>query len=310
VSTPDNALLVRQEEMSVVAVKDQVKKIQQLMKDVMDEGQHYGKIPGTDKPTLFKAGAEKLDFMFRLMPKFTMIRHDLPNNHREYEFVCSLYHQSGTFAGDGVGSCSTMETKYRYRNMADFEDTGEEIPKDSKERKQEYRKQGYGMKKIDGVWAWVKYKDAERQENPDIADTYNTVLKMAKKRALVDATITACAASDIFTQDIEDDEPKEDKAPPKSQPVPQAAAQPPAQETQAAPTTGLGARIASLRKALSPEGQKAFSDDLGQCKNANEQAVIVERWEKQRTAAAPAPKQSGKIIGLFNELPEREPGET
>jgi hypothetical protein len=41
-------------------------------------------------------------------------------------------------------------------------------------------------------------------ENPDIADTYNTVLKMAKKRAYVDATITAAAASDMFTQDMED----------------------------------------------------------------------------------------------------------
>jgi len=32
----------------------------------------------------------------------------------------------------------------------------------------------------------------------------NTILKMAKKRAQVDAVITATAASDIFTQDIED----------------------------------------------------------------------------------------------------------
>lgn len=35
-------------------------------------------------------------------------------------------------------------------------------------------------------------------------DVYNTVLKMAKKRSHVDAILTATAASDIFTQDIED----------------------------------------------------------------------------------------------------------
>jgi hypothetical protein len=46
--------------------------------------------------------------------------------------------------------------------------------------------------------------DEGRSENPDIADLYNTVLKMAKKRAFVDATITATAASDFFTQDVED----------------------------------------------------------------------------------------------------------
>lgn len=37
------------------------------------------------------------------------------------------------------------------------------------------------------------------------ADMYNTVLKMAKKRAFVDAILTCTAASDCFTQDIEDD---------------------------------------------------------------------------------------------------------
>ena len=41
-------------------------------------------------------------------------------------------------------------------------------------------------------------------ENPDLADVYNTVLKIAKKRAHVDASLTATAASDIFTQDMED----------------------------------------------------------------------------------------------------------
>jgi hypothetical protein len=44
----------------------------------------------------------------------------------------------------------------------------------------------------------------EKMENPDIADTYNTVLKMAKKRAYIDGILSATAASDIFTQDIED----------------------------------------------------------------------------------------------------------
>ncbi len=45
---------------------------------------------------------------------------------------------------------------------------------------------------------------ARKLENDNPADDYNTVLKMAKKRALVDAVLTATAASDIFTQDLED----------------------------------------------------------------------------------------------------------
>src|SRR5690606_20296729 len=45
---------------------------------------------------------------------------------------------------------------------------------------------------------------AVKQVRTDPADVANTVLKMAKKRAQIDMTLTALAASDIFTQDIED----------------------------------------------------------------------------------------------------------
>ena len=38
----------------------------------------------------------------------------------------------------------------------------------------------------------------------DFATQLNTILKMAKKRAYVDAILTACHASKVFTQDIED----------------------------------------------------------------------------------------------------------
>jgi hypothetical protein len=202
----EGQITVVEEERSVQSVEGQVKKIQDLMKSVMHDGTHFGVIPGTSgKPSLFKAGAEKLCFVFRLAPEFEVERDDLPGGHREYRVKCVLRNlASGGVVGEGVGSCSSMESKYRYRNGSDYEVTGDPIPKDSKEKKQEYRKQGFGMKKVDGEWVWVRYTDTGKVDNPDIADVYNTVLKMAKKRAHVDATITACAASDIFTQDVED----------------------------------------------------------------------------------------------------------
>jgi hypothetical protein len=43
-----------------------------------------------------------------------------------------------------------------------------------------------------------------RYKNQDAANIANTILKMAKKRALVDATLSATRASGIFTQDLED----------------------------------------------------------------------------------------------------------
>lgn len=192
--------------MTAIAVVAQVRLIQEVMRDVMKPVEHYGTIPGCgDKPSLFNPGAQKLAMAFRLAPKLEIERIDLAGGHREYLVTCQLVSiTSGQLMGEGVGSCSTMESKYRYRNVSDYTDTGEQIPEDYKARKAEYRKKGLGAKQIDGVWAWVRYGDSAKTENPDIADTYNTVLKMAKKRAFVDAVLTTTAASDIFTQDLED----------------------------------------------------------------------------------------------------------
>ena len=205
-----NALMVTdQVELSIEQVKNQVQKIQQLMKSVMREGEHYGTIPGTNKPSLYKAGAEKLGFTFRLMPDFKITRRDLPDGHREYDIVCTLKHmQSGKVVGQGVGNCSTLESKYRYRYSE--ENTDKPLPKEYWGLKKKDPKKaqamigGWGFKarKVDG--SWMIFKSGGRIENPDIADCYNTVMKMAKKRAHVDAMITACAASDIFIQDLED----------------------------------------------------------------------------------------------------------
>lgn len=189
----------------------QVQLIQHVMQEVMQDGEHYGVIPGCgSKPALLKAGAEKLCFTFRLAPSYVVERHDFDGGHREYEVRCDLTHiESGRFIAAGVGLCSTMESKYRWRKASRV------CPKCGQESiikgKREYgggwvcfkKKGGCNAKWPDGA-AEIESQEEGRVENEDIADVYNTVLKMAKKRAHVDATITATAASDIFTQDIED----------------------------------------------------------------------------------------------------------
>ena len=57
---------------------------------------------------------------------------------------------------------------------------------------------------------WHDKKDGSTVNAPDVC---NTILKMAKKRALVDAVLTVLGASDIFTQDVEDMEPAPAKTP-------------------------------------------------------------------------------------------------
>lgn len=203
------------QEYSVDDVVLQVAKIQQIMQKVMKEGEdgHYGVIPGCKKPSLFKAGAEKLGFTFRLAPKFfgEDSPRDLGHGNREYIIRCELYHvPSGAFVGSGVGSCSTLEVKYRYRTGPQ-ESTGKSVPneywnlrKTDPERAQNLLGgKGFIAHKNDSG-KWEIFVRGQRMENPDPADNYNTVLKMAKKRAHVDAILTATAASDIFTQDVED----------------------------------------------------------------------------------------------------------
>lgn len=198
--------------MSVNDMKGQVKLIQELMHSVMKDKEHYGTIPGCgEKKSLFKPGAEKLSFVFRLAPSYDLRKTDLPNNHREYEVTCQLVHMgSNVKVAQGVGSCSTMESKYRYR-PGPVELTDKLVPRaywdmrksDPKKAQESIGGKGFTTKKDDnGVWMIAKA--GERMEHDNPADYYNTVLKMAKKRAHVDAVLTGTAASDIFTQDIED----------------------------------------------------------------------------------------------------------
>ncbi len=66
------------------------------------------------------------------------------------------------------------------------------------------------FKKKDGCGAKFRDDDpsitgqsVERIPNPDLADTYNTVDKMASKRARIDAVLAVTGASALFTQDVE-----------------------------------------------------------------------------------------------------------
>lgn len=202
------------EEMAMTAetIRRQVNLIQEVMERVMQKDVHYGVIPGCGtKPTLLKPGAEKLSTTFRFAPSYKITKTEAPGGHREYEIICTLTHiTTSLIVGQGVGSCSTMEGKYRFRN------SDRVCPECSKsgtiiKGREEYgggwicfaKKGGCGAKWKDGDKA-IESQQPGKEEHDNPADYYNTVLKMAKKRAHVDAVLTATAASDIFTQDIED----------------------------------------------------------------------------------------------------------
>ena len=279
------------------AVLAHVAQLRQMMKDLLVPEVDYGIIPGTDKPTLLKPGAEKLNFTFRLLPKLEVFDRDLPHGHREYKTITSLYHESGVFAGQGVGICSTMESKYRYRwSPIKCPSCGAEAVIKGKE---EYgggwlcfkKKGGCGQTWPDGTKE-IESQPRGKVENPDIADVYNTVAKMSKKRSLIDATITACAASDLLTQDLDEDEEAEAARRAAAhgngngnQKKAATGARSPA-AAQSAPPPNFGARIQAVHKALTPGSKldKEFSEDLGKCKGVAEQEPLVRKWESDLQA--------------------------
>lgn len=147
--------------------------MQKFVASKMHDGTHFGTIPGSKKPSLWKPGAEVMCGIYRYGARYKIhvtedyaaTKHYSIERYNktvegdcrgfyEVRVSCTLYHTaSGTEVGEGVGSCNNWEKKY---------------------------------------------------VTSDLFDLKNTVLKMAKKRAYVDATLSACRLSDFFTQDIED----------------------------------------------------------------------------------------------------------
>lgn len=271
-------------------VEKQVQSIQHLKEHVLINKEHYGVIPGCgDKPALLKAGAEKLAFMFRLAPEFLVVKTELPNNHREYEVSCKFTHQpTGNYVGAGLGVCSTMEAKYRYRKaQRSCPECGvQAIIKGKAEFGGGWlcykAKGGCGFKFKDGDKV-IEDQPVGRLENEDLADSYNTVIKMAKKRAYVDAVITCTAASDFFTQDIDENasfgqtEENPDPRPKASTPAPESDSETKERIDHEKKMRGLRADLNKLLQPCKTEAEFKSSRGEFRTKNKLEKEFFASR---------------------------------
>lgn len=186
--------------------------IKAAMERAMVEGVHYGVIPGVQKPSLFKPGAETLLVLFRLAPTYQADRH-YDGTHLTVTTMCRLNHApTGMFLGEGEGLCTTRESRYAYRQGGRVcpECGADTIIKGRAEYGGGWvcfkKKGGCGAKFDDGTHASREFEAAVmgRVDNPDLPDMWNTVLKISAKRALVAAVLNVTGASDLFTQDMED----------------------------------------------------------------------------------------------------------
>lgn len=192
-------------------VLDQVRRIQEVMKVAMKVDEHFGVIPGTKKPSLLKPGAEKLCLTFRFAPEYEV----LPSSRFDdafiiYDIRCKLIHiPTGALVGTGLGSCNSREEKYRWRTSARKcpECQAETIIKGKDEFGGGwlcYKKKGGCGAKFEADDARITEQKEGRILNDNPWDQANTIEKMGCKRSLVAAVLNATAASDIFTQDLED----------------------------------------------------------------------------------------------------------
>jgi hypothetical protein len=147
------------EQMNVASVANTMNKIAQfqaVVQKTLKEGHDFGVIPGTQKPTLLKPGAEKILMLMGLTSEYEVTEsvRDYEQGFFAFTLTCRLS-KNGYPINEGVGHCNTRERRYQ----------------------------------------------GEKQDPYTLA---NTVLKMAKKRSLVDASLTVASLSDLFTQDLED----------------------------------------------------------------------------------------------------------
>jgi hypothetical protein len=174
------------EMLTAAEMRARVNRIQEVMQAVMKKDVHFGIIPGTDKPTLYKAGAEKILMTFRIAAHMAAIEDLGTSDEARYRVTVRGVNQvTGEVLGEGSGECSSREEKYSWRRPVH---TNEFNAAPADRRREKFQRDG-------NVWQQV------RTEHADVA---NTILKMAIKRALIAMTLVVTAASDVFSQDIED----------------------------------------------------------------------------------------------------------
>ncbi len=243
--------------MAVAEIIQHVAMVQEVMRAVMKKDVHFGIIPGTDKPTLYKPGAEVLCMAFRIASAYEIEDLSTADTVR-YRVTCTGTHQTtGTVLGSGMGEASSGEEKYKWRKA--YEPEFNETPANLRRKKTGYNKakrENYAVFQV-------------RTEQADLA---NTVLKMANKRAHMAMILSVTAASDCFAQDLEDmDEALRDHL---------------SRHTDDAPVAATASWSDDLFTQRLPEWHKAIKD-----KKATADAIIA----KARTKHPLTPEQEQAI---------------
>lgn len=162
---------------------------QKFVNSQLKNGKDFGQVPGIQKPFLMLPGAQKILSRYLVRPEYTVTNRVEKWDKGLFNFevkcvLCSM--RDDSILGEGIGSCNSYEEKYRY-NWVTKKKLGNRRALAQRERTGKYGD-------------YIEYK----VQRTDLASIHNTILKMAKKRSVIDASLTLSNASEYFTQDVED----------------------------------------------------------------------------------------------------------
>jgi hypothetical protein len=198
-------------------VKESLERIEGVAKDHLRKDIDYMVIPGTNKPTLTKAGAERLARFFSLFMDEELVEREIDRS-LDPPFIMYTYRvKVGPLDSEGKlipiavceGSANSWESKWRWRT------TKPVCPACGQETIIK------GKKEYGGGWVCFKkqggcgnnYADDDpaitrqpmgKATNDDVWSYINSIQKMSQKRAFVGAVLIATGSSEFFTQDMED----------------------------------------------------------------------------------------------------------
>lgn len=191
-------LIVREEEavaiLTAPELKHRVNVIQQVMREVMKDGVHFGTIPGTPKPSLWQPGADILKLTFGISVRVEPVEERVTDEEVFYRVRATATAANGRELGSLQANCSTREKKFRWRAptyIKEWEATPEH------------------MRRI----TWDREGNEKAQVRTDPGDLIHTILMMAQKRADVGITKKVTGCADMFAQVEEGEEEAEEPAP-------------------------------------------------------------------------------------------------
>jgi hypothetical protein len=270
---------VDQQVLPASEIRRRVQGIQQVMASVMQDGVHYGTIPGTDRPCLWQPGAEKLAMAFGITLRTEVIDERVTEEEVCYRVRATATSATGQDLGSTEGVCSTREKKFRWRrpvHSREFEATPEHL------RRVTYTRDGEDLLQV----------------RTEPGDLLNTILRMAAKRATVALVRSVTAASDVFAQELEHDDIRDE---------------PPVRQPNAAPPSALGKaaqdgalRVTAARKLKAGAGKSGPWTLYGVTLSDGREAAT---FSDSVFAAAQAAQRSGHPVTVTIE-PGRNEGQS